>query len=469
MDCNICCERFNHSNHSKVNCGFCTIRQCTSCAERYILDSSDDPHCMNCKTGWDTAKLVENFTKKFVTKDLKKRREDLLFERERALMPATQAAAERAMKVKNYTSEFEQLQERVNLCNIEITKIMNSTDPHDPIKAYEISMPKRRQMYEFIVQRDFVTFKLHQLTYSRRAEPVKRFIRCCPGNDCKGFLSTAWKCGLCGIKACSQCHEIKHGEDDEHVCLKENLETARLLERDTRPCPKCASMIFKIDGCDQMWCTQCQTTFSWRTGQVEAGRTHNPHYYEYLRRQNNGQIPREPGDVPRAPDCNINNYPDPYIMNAALVLVERARGNNLRHIMEILRTLIHDGYVIQSWAPVRYTPQLHEELRIKYMINDITEEVYKKELQKQEKARNKRRDMHDILSMFETVAREIMHKILREASLGQGCTVNNINEAIIELDALRTYSNEHMVQVAKRYGCVYPRIAENWLMISAKA
>ena len=468
MDCNICCERFNHSNHSKVNCGFCTIRQCTSCAERYILDSSDDPHCMNCKTGWDTAKLVENFTKKFVTKDLKKRREDLLFERERALMPATQAAAERAMKIKNFTAEIEKLQEKINLLQVDNMNAV-SHNTHDPIKAYESTLPKRREMYDYIVQRDFVQFKLNTLTYSRRTEPVKRFIRCCPANDCKGFLSTAWKCGLCDIKACPQCHEIKNGEDDEHVCRPEDLETARLLEKDTRPCPKCASMIFKIDGCDQMWCTQCQTTFSWRTGQVEAGRTHNPHYYEYLRRQNNGQIPREPGDMPRAPDCNINAYPDPYMMNAAVLLVERARGTNLRHIMDILRTLIHNGYTVQSWAPVRYTPQLHEALRIKYMINEISEEAYKKELQKQEKARNKKRDMHDILSMFETVGREIMHKIMREASLGANCTPNNITDAMAELGVLRDYSNDHMLQVAKRYGCVYPRIVENWLMVSSKA
>lgn len=463
MNCGVCCERFNRSNHSKVKCGFCNFPQCTSCAERYILDSSDDPHCMNCKTGWDTTKLVENFTQKFVTKDFKIRRENLLFERERSLMPATQPAAERAKNIRDYKKAIENHQTTINEHLNDINNMF--TLGSDRLAVYEQGIPKRRIIAELMIQRDFSSFKLNELTYTRRVEPVKKFIRCCPANDCKGFLSTSWKCGLCGIKACAQCHEIKTGDDDDHVCLKENLETARLLEKDTRPCPRCASMIFKIDGCDQMWCTQCQTTFSWRTGQVEAGRTHNPHYYEYLRRQNNGVAPREPGDVPGGA-CNMNQYPEPHSINSLIVNMERQNpGYNIRRhgITDILRGLIHNGYVINGWAPIRYTPQLNEELRIKYMINDISEDIYKKELQKREKDRNKRRDMTDILAMFETVAKEIMYKILRET------IPQKIDDYLLELKTLRTYANDHMSLVSKRYKCIYPLITETWIMSSSRA
>ena len=37
----------------------------------------------------------------------------------------------------------------------------------------------------------------------------KKFIKPCPVNDCKGFLSSAYKCGVCNIFVCSKCHEIK--------------------------------------------------------------------------------------------------------------------------------------------------------------------------------------------------------------------------------------------------------------------
>jgi hypothetical protein len=31
-----------------------------------------------------------------------------------------------------------------------------------------------------------------------------------------------------------------------------------------------------------MFCTQCNTAFSWISGEIELGLVHNPHYYEYL-------------------------------------------------------------------------------------------------------------------------------------------------------------------------------------------
>ena len=57
-------------------------------------------------------------------------------------------------------------------------------------------------------------------------------------------------------------------------------------------------MITKIDGCDQMWCVSCHTAFSWRTGQAASGIVHNPHFYEWQRRQGGGEAPRVPGDIP---------------------------------------------------------------------------------------------------------------------------------------------------------------------------
>ena len=69
-------------------------------------------------------------------------------------------------------------------------------------------------------------------------------------------------------------------------------------EKDTKKCPTCYSLIHKIDGCDQMWCTQCKTAFSWNTLKIE-NKVHNPHFYEYLR-ANNHNVPRDINDIP----CN---------------------------------------------------------------------------------------------------------------------------------------------------------------------
>ena len=68
-----------------------------------------------------------------------------------------------------------------------------------------------------------------------------------------------------------------------------------MLAKDSKPCPKCQSLIFKINGCDQMWCTQCHTAFSWKTGKLEKN-IHNPHFYEWQRKNGGGAAPRNPGD-----------------------------------------------------------------------------------------------------------------------------------------------------------------------------
>jgi hypothetical protein len=78
----------------------------------------------------------------------------------------------------------------------------------------------------------------------------KKFVRRCTFTGCNGFLSTAWKCEMCENWSCPDCFEVKGlDRNAEHVCSPDNLATAELLRRDTKPCPKCGEMISKIDGC----------------------------------------------------------------------------------------------------------------------------------------------------------------------------------------------------------------------------
>ncbi len=84
------------------------------------------------------------------------------------------------------------------------------------------------------------------------SEEKKTFVRKCPVTDCRGFLSSRWKCDLCKNYVCPDCNEIKNGDD--HVCDPNAVETINLLKKDTKPCVKCGTMIFKISGCSQMWC-----------------------------------------------------------------------------------------------------------------------------------------------------------------------------------------------------------------------
>jgi hypothetical protein len=105
---------------------------------------------------------------------------------------------------------------------------------------------------------------------------------------------------------CPDCFEIiGHNKEIDHVCKEDNLKSAELIKKETKGCPKCGVRIFKISGCDQMWCTECKVAFSWNTGKIVVdGVIHNPHFYQYMQNNNTGGVgvgvgvaPRNPGDV----------------------------------------------------------------------------------------------------------------------------------------------------------------------------
>ena len=60
--CFICCEEFNSSKREKINCinNECNFLMCKACCRSYLLQSTNEPHCMNCKIQWNDDFLIDN-------------------------------------------------------------------------------------------------------------------------------------------------------------------------------------------------------------------------------------------------------------------------------------------------------------------------------------------------------------------------------------------------------------------------
>ncbi len=115
------------------------------------------------------------------------------------------------------------------------------------------------------------------------AAEQQTWLRKCGFAECRGFIDSEGKCALCERLTCRDCYVGLANCQEGHKCSESDLAIAA----ETKPCPTCQVPIYRIDGCYQMWCTQCQTAFSWTTGQVEVGVIHNPHYLEWQRRRGN--------------------------------------------------------------------------------------------------------------------------------------------------------------------------------------
>ena len=452
--CDVCCEPFNNSSRRSIKCPYCPFSACSTCTEKYILETAEDPHCMSCRKGWGRATIVAAFTAKFVNSKLKRRREDLLFERERSLLPATQPFVEVEKKIRHYRTLIANCQAQVAAFQKEQVELSSVTPAEMAVRAslsseLEGRLEKHRLWFEIekkisIVKCEISYYEYCISIYNRDGSAAgtadrRQFVRACPFGGCKGFLSSAWKCGLCENWTCPECHEVKGPEKNvEHTCDPNSVATAQLLAKDSRPCPKCASVIFKIDGCDQMFCTQCHTAFSWRRGTIETGRVHNPHYYEWMR--NNGGLAREPGDMP------CGGIPDWREVN---------RVTRDRDIMTIHRMWTHVNYVVLN----RYrTDRINDnrDLRVKYMIKDIGEDIFKAKLQQREKATQKKTEIRQVLEMWQAVATDLFQGLMQS---------QDTEGTLAQFRNLRTHVNDELRAISARFTkCVVPYIQDNFTM-----
>ena len=456
--CEVCCETLNRSSRRPVKCPYCPYQACTSCSERYLCETLQDAHCMACKKGWDREILTNNFTYKFVTQTYKQRREQLLFDRERSLMPATQPYVELEIQVRKITKEIVKLKLDLDASAAAALRIGRENPAvlavtHNLPSELEGVVFRQRSVWEEhkagnAIRSDIQFLEWHReyimtRVYGENVIERRQFVRACPYNGCKGFLSTAWKCGLCDMWTCPDCHEGR-GADREgpHTCDSASLETAKMLARDSRNCPKCAAMIFKIDGCDQMFCTQCHTAFSWRKGTIETGTVHNPHYYDYLRRQ--GNIPRNPGDVP------CGGLPSWHEL-AVKMRLRQSPWYNM--VAAAHRSVTHTQHVLIP----RYTTNLqvdNRDLRIKYMIGDLSDDDFKRKIQQRDKARQRKADIRQVCEMVMAVLTDLFQALDRSGNLQMFVDSNN---------EFRDHVNLTLKKVSSRWSnCATPTFTANF-------
>ncbi len=413
-DCEVCCD----TKLSLIKCPYCLYAACESCYQKVILTRVTKPSCISCKKQFNDDFFFANFSDSFIKKKYKKHREDILFKMEEALLPETQPHVERIKRRDDLKRQSDDIENQIK----ELKE-----------KQKKIRM-KIAQTYDEV---------------SEEKESSASVVCPCPVNDCRGFLNEKYVCGICGVKACRSCREVK--KDKDHTCDPDIVKTVEELKKNCRNCPNCMISIYKISGCNQMFCVKCKVAFDWVTGKIETGLIHNPHYFEWMRE--NGGIPRNPHERECGGLPNANFL---YDVKNSIVLKKIMIDNRDAHLClsEMYRKAVHTQEVVLPGLPTIMDNNSNLDLRIDYLMKKIEKEDFMKKLVKREQDKTKMIEYRQIVEMYYNVVKDLFVKLIEDLSFDYPVSdiENIVKKFVADEQKIKGYSNESIDSVKKKYG-----------------
>lgn len=445
-ECSVCLEKVTGSLRKEVPCQYCQYAACLTCVKRYMLESPQDAHCMNCKRAWNREFIDSYLSMSFRKNALKTHREAILLDREKARLPLLQPRISAKVRAEEMNKEI--------LESMKTIQDMEKTIAAARTEVYRFQNRQHRL-------REIAAGRIPPEAENQDADKkeVRQFTQKCPVDDCRGFLSSQWKCGTCQTYICNECLVPKGKERDAaHTCNEDTKATAALIRKETKPCPKCGMGICKVDGCDQMWCVSCQTPFSWTTGRLVFGVVHNPHYYQWLREQNGGEAPRVAGDVPCGGLVNFYTIERGFTNK----IYASARKKEVEAIHRLTAELLDQH--LRQFARFDEVPD-NGDLGIDYTLKLINEEEWKKKLWQRETKREKSLELRGPLDLLANVCSEVLrrmaeiHQVIAETPETKK---KQFSDLLNQLRTLKKYVNGELTKIGVRYGCMVPAVSEAW-------
>ena len=488
-ECQICYEKFTAQARKPIECHACFQVACSSCIVYYLLNTTGNPSCMfkNCNKSWSDNYIFETLGKSVYSKfrDFKL---EQLFQKEKSLMPKSQIKIQNRREAERLLEEMKKLENRM----FSFQQMLRFSDSlknyhrycgNHPIINLENEAILRKEYNELCLNIRNMGKKRTELLNGTENKDKLKFIKNCGKANCSGLLSIKWICGTCKTKFCKHCGEAKgiatdleiisddienesKTEGDEskaesHTCDSNLVETMKAIQKETKACPKCGINIYKIEGCSQMWCTNCHTAFDWTTRRIETGRIHNPHYYDWQRKVNNGDAPRVPGDIPpcqQIPPFFNNNLKFRFLQTEMILCLE----DFYRFVNEV-----DEVYNPANFHDIdENTFELYRERLIENFYS--SEKHYKTNLKKEFNRFEKKLETQQIFLTFKTIIVETLN------NLNQSKTEKEMYDLIDIIYNVVDFTNENLFKLSQKYSTsVYEKIeysrqerAERWFINS---
>ena len=383
FECTICTESVPAS--SLITCEYCSNTCCTECFEHYMSSANIIPKCMHCSARLLFENIIKMSNKEWYTNTYRPNLKNLLFIEEKKLIQESSTAIKVYIEAQSYTRipRIIQVYDYRHFGYVDELEELSLTEQNANRCVEEYG--KGWIGFNFITNLfdDETTKKLH--VYDATIFP-------CPIPMCLGFVIGGF-CNICNRAVCGECREQQFSS---HRCNPDNVKSIKMLTKGSRGCPKCYIPISKIEGCDQMFCTECKTTFSWNTGRIVNDNEwhHNPHYKEWIEEQRKKEALITIFKL-RHGDYNCNEYIKyedllscfsqeviqkyKYHKNSSkLSLTIKPLENEVEYLSAFLKfhqNILHVRATAGNHANVQ--PYDNHDLRVQLLINEIDETKFK--------------------------------------------------------------------------------------------
>jgi hypothetical protein len=390
---------------------------------------------MNCGKIWSREFVLKNISdKKWFFQHIG----SYTLEKEKMLLPETQEEVLIISKIKQLSDKIKELP-----TNVKIIGMYNKFGKEVVKEAL-----KEKSNIRDAAIKTMNMLKEQTITYGNKKSSFTKknshYIFKCPRDDCRGFISDTYICGTCNKSVCKFC-KLKIDNND-HKCDKDDIKSSALVSSLTKLCPKCMTPILKSGGCDQMFCTQCNTPFSWITGEIEIGVIHNPHYYEYLSTVS--------GTVMDIDVIACGEIPIAWVF---MEIINRA--TTTQYILEKLRNLHRDvTHFRQVVLPVWVIDNVKDniDIRVKYLLNEIDESIFKLKLINREKKRMKIKAVYDLLHLVLTIMEDFVRQVFGFNISEYHQWHHNADNIIEQISSLQKYYYNTLDQIYSIHGGKIP-------------
>ncbi|VVU95567.1 hypothetical protein CPAV1605_1319 [seawater metagenome] len=401
--CQICTEEV--TDNFTVICPFCSVEICEKCFQYGITMEIQNPICLCCKKNLSLEFVLSNNETDWCKTKFIPYFENLCLEKEKSKLMDTMPKFKKILEIKNLKSKIKELPSNKKIKTQLVKDWGNDTD----ISSADFKVILKIKIEEKDKSKTILIDKINILEdgehkYGTKAAKKTVYICNCPNIKCRGFITDKYFCEICNTNICKACMATK---EDGHTCKRADIETAELIKNSSKPCPKCYVPIFKISGCNQMFCTNCHVVFDWVTLKIDNGNVHNAHYFDWMTSQNNDSKTVNVEEIACGDIVEI-------FRNLAFKLRNRDENNswsdyyNIRKIFDINR--IMNGEIIENIKD-KLIKDKFEDYRIQYLDKKISQDTWKKRIATDSISNERYRSLIEVFEMYVAVTSDFIRQL----------------------------------------------------------